>query len=262
MVALRLQMLDGFRLEASSAPVDIPAGMQRFLALLALKGPMHRCVAAGTLWPEVPEHRALARLRTSIWRINRVHPGLIVPQGLGLATAQDLAVDSREQELFVCRLLRDRVEDARWIADGLTQLWPEHLLPGWYDDWVVLERERLGQLRLHALERASAVMRRNRHLDAAFQLALEAVHSEPLRESANAALMEVYLAEGNLSDAVHQYLTFRALLGRELGVEPSPALDRLLPGGWLPPSGLSTGPTAAPSRRPVGTPGAPPRHWG
>ena len=32
------------------------------------------------------------------------------------------------------------------------------LLPGWYDDWIVLEQQRRDQLRLHALEAAAEVL--------------------------------------------------------------------------------------------------------
>ena len=72
-------------------------------------------------------------------------------------------------------------------------------------------------------------MTRQNELEIALQLALEAVRAEPLRETANATLMSVYLAEGNVSDAVHQYDVFREMLHKELGVEPSPRLAALLP---------------------------------
>ena len=94
---------------------------------------------------------------------------------------------------------------------------------------MVFERQRLSQLRLHALEHTALVLTRRGELDTAVQLALEAVRAEPLRETANAVLMSVYLAEGNLSDAIHQYDLFRDLLQRELGLEPSASLHRLVP---------------------------------
>jgi DNA-binding SARP family transcriptional activator len=203
--------------------------MQRLLAFLAIKGPAHRCVVAGTLWPEVPEAQALASLRTGMWRMNRLLPGVILTEGVQIAMPQTLSVDSREQEVFATRLLRDHVDDEQWIDEGIDNLWHGELLPGWYDDWVVFERERLNQLRLHALEHTAALLTRRKHLDVALQLALEAVRAEPLRESANAVLMSVFLAEGNVSDAIHQYDVFRDLLKRELGLDPSESLGRLVP---------------------------------
>jgi DNA-binding SARP family transcriptional activator len=50
-----------------------------------------------------------------------------------------------------------------------------------------------------------------------------------LRETANAVLISVYLAEGNVADALHRYDGSKDLLERELGLEPTPALADLLP---------------------------------
>ena len=229
MASTNLRLLEGFALEMDDAPVELPRGIQRLVALLALRGPTHRCVVAGTLWPEVSEPHALASLRTGIWRMNRVVPGCVVSQGPAVATSAAMAVDSHEQEQMAYRLLRDHVDDAGWITQRLEILWRNELLPGWYDDWVIFERERLSALRLHALEHAAVVLTRRGLLGAALQLALEAVRAEPLRETANAALIRVYLAEGNVSDAIHHYEMFRRFLQRELGVEPSAALEGLLP---------------------------------
>jgi DNA-binding SARP family transcriptional activator len=225
----RLQLLDRFALESADSAIDLPVGMQRLLALLAVRGPAHRCVVAGTLWPEVPEPQALASLRTGMWRLNRMVPGLVQADSVRLSMAQTVSVDSRQQEDFATRVLRDQVDGEPSVTQGLTWLRRGELLPGWYDDWVVFERERLSQLRLHAMELTAALLTRQRHLGTALELALEAVRVEPLRETANAVLMSVYLAEGNVWDATHQYDVFRSLLRRELGVEPSPALARMLP---------------------------------
>jgi DNA-binding SARP family transcriptional activator len=229
MAGPRLQLLEGFALERADSRIDLPVGMQRLLALLAVRGPAHRCVVAGTLWPEVPETQALASLRTSIWRLNRMVRGLVLVEGVCLSMARSVFVDSREQEVFATRLLRNRIDGEPWVTDGIAHLRRGELLPGWYEDWVVFERERLNQLRLHAMELAAAVLTRQQNLNTALELALEAVRIEPLRETANAVLMSVYLAEGNVCDAVHQYDIFRELLQRELGLEPSPTLGQLLP---------------------------------
>jgi DNA-binding SARP family transcriptional activator len=225
----RLRLLDRFTLEMRGEPVRLPTGIQRLLAYLALCGPTPRCVAAGTLWCEVPESQALASLRTSIWRMNRLIPGIVAADGTALALSSSTTVDSREQEDFAIGLLGDDDRGPRDTHGKIECLSHGELLPGWYDDWVVFERERLNQLRLHAMERWATLLTSRKELVTALQLALEAVRAEPLRETANAVLMSVYLAEGNVSDAVHQYETFKDLLQRELGFEPSPSIGALLP---------------------------------
>ena len=61
--------------------------------------------------------------------------------------------------------VREFADTATAVLDGvaaasrrrtLHALIGQDLLMGWYDDWVLLERERLRELRLHALEALSA----------------------------------------------------------------------------------------------------------
>ncbi|WP_311318598.1 bacterial transcriptional activator domain-containing protein [Streptomyces sp. 2132.2] len=66
-----------------------------------------------------------------------------------------------------------------------------------------------------------------RHAEAV-ESALLADSSEPLRESAQRALIEAHLAEGNLIEAMRAYDTYRALVKREPGVEPGCELSGLI----------------------------------
>ncbi|MFE5770353.1 BTAD domain-containing putative transcriptional regulator [Streptomyces sp. NPDC056485] len=105
------------------------------------------------------------------------------------------------------------------------------LLAGWDDDWVVLERERLRQLRLHALDAlAHGLVREGRHA-LALETALTSVRTEPLRESAHRAVVAAHLAEGNMQEAVRHYVAFWRLLDEELGVAPSALFARQLQSG-------------------------------
>jgi DNA-binding SARP family transcriptional activator len=137
--------------------------------------------------------------------------------------------------------IRALMELARPSADGalksaVAQLagmsWFElsfDLLPDWCDDWLVEDREGVRQLRLHALELLTAELSQSGRHTEAIQAALSAVRIEPLRETAHAALIAAYLAEGNRSEALRQFNRCRDLLTRELGVEPSEALRALMP---------------------------------
>jgi two-component SAPR family response regulator len=95
------------------------------------------------------------------------------------------------------------------------------LLPGWSDDWVLLERERLRQRVLHALEALSRSHSRAQCHAQAVDAAMAAVAVEPLRESAQRTLIEAHLAEGNCVEARRCYEAYRELAYRELGVGPS-----------------------------------------
>jgi len=102
------------------------------------------------------------------------------------------------------------------------------LLPDWYDDWVVNERERFRQLRVHALERLCERLTSEQRFTEAVETGLAAVEGEPLRESAHRALIRVHLAEENPSEAVRHYELFTDLLSTNLGLRPSRQLTALV----------------------------------
>ncbi len=56
---------------------------------------------------------------------------------------------------------------------------------------------------------------------------MTAVAVEPLRESAQRALVAAHLAEGNRTESLRSFEVYRRVLRRELGVEPSPELTAL-----------------------------------
>ncbi|WP_157869990.1 MULTISPECIES: bacterial transcriptional activator domain-containing protein [unclassified Streptomyces] len=112
--------------------------------------------------------------------------------------------------------------------DALVESLGEELLPRWPDEWLVLERERWDQVRLHALESLAQRLRRDGEYLAALQTALTATEIDPIRETAHRILIEIHIAEGNTACAVKRYKDYQRLLRRELAVEPSPLMTRLV----------------------------------
>jgi DNA-binding SARP family transcriptional activator len=223
-----LSLLGGFDLHLNGVSVAIQLSVQRVLAFLALRrGPIRRLHVAGTLWSDASEEHANGNLRSALWRVRRLRADLIRPSRDHLQLVSDVRVDVRDLEHRAGRLLDPVQLDPTDVdAAGLTR----DLLPDWYDDWVVAERERLHQLRLHALEAVCRRLTAEGSFGRAVQAGLAAVAAEPLRESAHRTLIATYLAEGNVADAVRQFRSFRALLREELGVEPSPKMLELVRG--------------------------------
>jgi DNA-binding SARP family transcriptional activator len=184
------------------------------------------------LWPDVPEDHAHGSLRSALWRVQKAVPGLLEVSGGALGLAHDVRVDVHEFTAWAQRVL-----DPQGLVDGIET--PEvglhgELLPGWYDDWVLVARERLRQLKMHALEMLADKLACAERYSEAVQAAYAAVDTEPLRESAHRAVVQVHLAEGNTAEAVRAYAAFRDLLGRELNVVPSAKMDALLLRARLP----------------------------
>jgi DNA-binding SARP family transcriptional activator len=227
----RVALLDGFALvlpggcPAATAD-DLPHGVQRLVAYLSLCRRPARTAIAGELWPEVPEDNAHRSLRSALWRLQKVAPGLVEVSGGTLSLARTVRVDVRELTEWAQRML-DPGSDADASAAPDVGLRGE-LLPGWYDDWVLLERERLRQLRMHALEALAEKYAAAARYGDAVQAAYAAVRAEPLRESAHRTVVRVHLAEGNVAEAVRAYESFQAILAHEIGAAPTPQMCRLI----------------------------------
>jgi DNA-binding SARP family transcriptional activator len=225
--AVALTMLGRFELAWRGRPIRLPASAERVVAYVALHdGPATRSNVAGSLWLDVPEDRAMANLRSTLWRLRRPGVTVIEPVGQSLALSANVAVD-----------LHDLRTAARALADGVVPSDPSRLdrltaggelLGDWYDDWVLVEREHFRQLRLQALERISLDLTAVGQFARAIESALAAVATEPLRESAHRALISVHLAQGNRSEAVRQYCIYRRLMREELDLAPSTKMDELM----------------------------------
>lgn len=228
---VELVLLRAFELRCGGETVPLPMSAQRLLAFLALHDQsLFRSYVAGTLWLEASDDRANACLRSVLWRLQRSSHRVVDVTDRQLRLAQRVRVDVREAE----RLARSVIAGARgWAANGRAQdFLIDDLLPGWYDDWLAIDRERFRQLRLHALETLCERLTEAGKLDQALEAGLAAVAGDPLRESAHRALINVYLAEGNPGDALRQYRLYRRLLAEKLGLEPSAQIERLV--GCLP----------------------------
>jgi DNA-binding SARP family transcriptional activator len=211
-----------------SRRIEIPEGSQRLLVFVALNGGRaQRKQAAGALWPSGDDYRAAGNLRSALWRLKRAGIGVLGADKCALTLTPDTEVDLSLVFGWARRIIERtaRSEDLHtpeWRADALD------LLPGWYDDWVLFERERLRQRLLYALEALSVQLAEVGRCAEAVEAAMTAIRVEPLRESAQRALVEAHLAAGNLVEASRVYELYRELLRRELSVEPSSDLALLL----------------------------------
>jgi DNA-binding SARP family transcriptional activator len=228
-VGARLALLDAFELSVDGAPVPLPTSAERLLALLALhEHPLRRLYVAGVLWIDAPEKRGLANLRSVLWRLHDAGRPLVEATARDVRLAPSVRVDFREAGAFAHGLLRGSSD-----PEDLNIEWRPlagELLPDWYDEWVLIERERFRQLGLHALELLSERLAAARRFGSALDAALAAVAGEPLRESAHRALIKAHIAEGNAWEAIRQYRFYRGLLHDQLGLDPSPAMEALVEG--------------------------------
>ena len=221
-----LRLLRSFELEHDGRVIRLPMSTQRLVAFVALGDRrIHRLHVAGCLWIDTSEESANASLRTALWRLGKMGPPIVTATSTHLELSDRVVVDVDDTARQVARVLHEGGGGSAVVGDLSNA---GELLPDWYDDWVLIERERLRQLVLHALERLSADARVDGRLAEATEAGLAAVAYEPLRESAHRLVMEAHLADGNRGEALRQYNLFRRLLGDGLGLEPSPQIQTLM----------------------------------
>lgn len=224
---IRLSILGSFELDRHGIGFLIPGTAQRLLAFLAVnRSPIHRTYVAGTLWPEMSDQRASGNLRTTLWRLHGMGVDVVHLHGDNVALDPVVEVDLHAVYALAQRLVRAPfvVDDPR--IDHLVRA--GELLPGWYDDWVVPEREMLRELRQRALEQLCHLYAAADRFGDAIEAGLAAIAGDPLRESSHRALISAHLLEGNHAQALRQYRRYRADLESELGVAPSHRMVELL----------------------------------
>jgi DNA-binding SARP family transcriptional activator len=186
---------------------EVPEGSKQLLAFVALRGRrVERRQAAGTLWPLGDEARAAGNLRSALWRLRRVGIEVLIADKCSLALSAGVLVDLHLMDQWARRLIDgaafedDLTVSASW-ADALD------LLPDWYDDWALMERERVRQQMLHALEALSRTLARAGRLAEAVETAILAVSADPLSSgrARSAHLSRHTSPKANLVDARHSY---------------------------------------------------------
>jgi DNA-binding SARP family transcriptional activator len=233
---LHIQLLGGFVLRSGDTPittVDSPR-MQALLALLVLQrsAPHLRQHVAFRLWPDSTEAQAHANLRTLLHRLRRALPDADRFLHVGAQTLQWRSdalctVDVAEFERALALAAQAEHDGNRHaLRTALTEAverYRDDLLPGWYEDWLLCERERLRQTFLTALERLMLVLECTQEYLAAIGYAQRLLRHEPLHEATYQHLMHLHALRGDRASALRVYQTCATVLARELAVAPSAA---------------------------------------
>jgi len=234
MSSLTLRVLGGFEIRGGAGKLlTLPTKKsQALFAYLALHPdrPCSRETLTALLWGDTPDLQARHSLRQAVYHIRQTlgntRAGTLIESATLTLHQSAIEVDALTFE----RLLRQATVES---LDAALALYRGDLLEGLaikeapFDDWLLVERERLRERALEALARLLAHHVKAGANEVAIQTALRLLALDPLQEAAHRALMRLYDRQGRRTAALRQYETCVGALQRELHADPEPATRSL-----------------------------------
>jgi predicted ATPase/DNA-binding SARP family transcriptional activator len=175
---------------------------------------------AGMLWPDSLEETARDNLRHALWRVRKVLEAASATRflhaddlSIKFETSSDYWLDAAELEKV------DETATADELIDALDQYQGE-LLPGFYDEWVVLEREHLLSIYEHHMARLMSLLQDEKRWLDILEWGERWIKLGQKPEPAYRVLMSAHAAKGDMSKVAATYERCVKSL-REFGIDPS-----------------------------------------
>ena len=220
---LEIHLLGDFRLSynGNSLTTLLNTRLQTLIVYLLLHRhhPQPRQHIAFVFWPDSSEKQAFSNLRTIYTRLRKT-----LPQADLFLQADYQSMQWRLDAPFSLDVdeFEKAVDSAVTLSGWQTavNLYHDDLLPDWYDEWLVPERERLQQQFLLANETLLQMLEDQRKYHTAAQAAQRLLRYDQLHEATYRRLMRVQALAGNKAGALRTFHTCATLLEKELGVVP------------------------------------------
>ncbi len=221
---LEIRLLGQFNLQLGHRPIDLPSRpAQSLLAYLALKpGTAYRREKlAGLLWPDATETNARSYLRQALWRIRKALEA--AQRDYFVTDNLTIAFDAEADHWLDVAILEQEVSAHSPTDDLLRALevYQGELLPGFYEEWVEPERERLQAIYEHALSLLLDRLVAEPRWPAVLEWAERWIAVGHVPEPAYRALMLAHSAAGDRASMAAAYQRCVEALHHELDVEPS-----------------------------------------
>ena len=232
--AVRYGILGPLSVATDDGPIRMASRAQRLL-LAVLLVEANRVVSgarlAEELWADDVPCDPAGALRTQISRLRKALPAtasLVTEEGGYRLLVAPGQLDTTRFDRLFAQARGDHCERALPLLDEALALWRGRVLEEFADrPFAQPEARRLEELHGAAREdRADLLLAADRAAEAAADMnAL--IAEQPERERARALLMQALYRQGRHTQALNAYQSWRRHLAEVLGLEPSPALQRL-----------------------------------
>jgi class 3 adenylate cyclase len=248
---LQIRLLGQFDLRLHGKRVTIPTRVaQSLLAYLTLTAgtPHRREKLAGIFWPDSSDETARKNLRQELWRIRKSISLLGSTESDYLIADEITLKFNREAKYWLDVAQMERPDqDFQSLVANLS-LYQGELLPGFYDEWITLEREHIRAVFDARVEQLLEQLTMAERWIAVQEWGERWLTLSGGREPAYRALMLASAARGDMAKVASLYQRCTEELMEYIGVEPS-AETRALYDGLL--KGTKTPPRVA--AQPSGT---------
>lgn len=220
---LEIRLLGTFDIKDGNKALNIASrpAQSLFAYLVLSAGTSHRREKlAGMLWPDSLEETARDNLRHALWRIRKALPPKPKTDYL---LADDVSItfnDSSEYWLDTAELERLNENASSDELMAVLSYYQGELLPGFYNDWVLLEREHLYSVFEHHMARLMSLLETEKRWLDILDWGERWIKLGQRPEPAYRALMKAHAAKGDMSKVAATYERCVKSL-KELAIAPS-----------------------------------------
>jgi DNA-binding SARP family transcriptional activator len=189
---------------------------------------------ASLLWADSSESRSKQYLRQTLWQLQSAFDECHEPACSLISADSDWLEVNKAVNLWVDI---DQLEQAYELAKGsegfqlthatarrlmyAAKLYSGDLLENCYQDWCILERERMQNIYLSILDWLMDYCLAQHHYEAGIGYGMQMLRSDIARERTYRKLMRLHYLNNNRSNALRQYYRCKAVLKQEFDVEPA-----------------------------------------
>ncbi len=221
------QILDGF---------DARKVQELFCYLLLHRDhSLPRETLASLLWPDTTTAQSKKNLRQILWQLQSALGSqneqlndrilLVEPDWVQLNSQANYWLDVAvfEQTFNLVQKITGQELDSSTaqLLQDTVQLYQGPLLEGWYQDWCLLERERLQSMYLAMLDKLMSYSEVQHDYEIGLLYGMRIMCYDRARERTHRRMMRLYYLLGDRAEALRQYERCAAALEEELGISPS-----------------------------------------
>jgi DNA-binding SARP family transcriptional activator len=219
------KLLGKFEVSFDGKPISITSrpAQSLFAYLILSAGTSHRREKlAGMLWPDSLEETARDNLRHALWRVRKALPASQKPTVEYLLTDDLTIAFNASAEYWLDAAMLEKVSESAGTDELIAVLstYQGDLLPGFYDEWVILEREHLYSIFEHHMARLMSLLQNEKRWLDILDWGERWIKLGQKPEPAYRALMSAHAAKGDMSKVAAIYERCVKSL-REFGMEPS-----------------------------------------